>query len=61
MKTKPIQPTLRNMKVGDTEVFSLDVYGSVNSTRDRVSCEKRFKFEMKRDNKERTVSITRVM
>lgn len=59
-KKKSIAPVLKEMKVYDSEVFSLDNYTSINAAISSVQTEKQMKFTRKRDNETRTLKVTRI-
>ena len=59
-KLKPIAPTLKEMKEGDTEVFPIEKSTSVKSTCTLLGATKGLVFKTTQDRKEKTISVTKL-
>lgn len=59
-KANPIQPTLMDMKVGDTVPFPIRRLGSVKNSCSHVGTQYDRKFKTSLDRKAQTVKVTRI-
>lgn len=63
MKNKQVAPTMRNMKVGDSEVYPASQKTTLESTRQRLQhsmAEKGVKFSIVKENGGKTYIVTRI-
>jgi hypothetical protein len=57
---KPIQPTLKSMKLYDKELFAIEKLTIVRTTASTVALTEGMKFRTKQNNPERVIEVTRI-
>lgn len=57
---KPIQPTLKKMKMYDRELFRIEKLNIVRTTASIVSVTNNMKFKTKQNKSEKVIEVTRI-